>query len=256
MNKTRKLKNNKTKREQYKKTKCEHYKLNQYKGKGGELLNKQTDLQNKHMCGKDIKEKDTPGLEIYQAIDSSFQLNERTSGFLLDNFKKSKNMWFKFVLFNNSNTYYIYIITGAQINKHSVCLIHGLLDVTPNNEYIDLREKFNNLKQFKSEYGIVNDAENMVLIQELNNIINRDIPCMPVISAGSGTVNDDDPNNIMICINNKSGHYKPTIESMEFARYKFKELTGINTVATEKADKELLKIKYGKNYDMYSGICL
>jgi hypothetical protein len=34
------------------------------------------------------------------------------------------------------------------------------------------------------------------------------------------------------------------------------EITGIKTVAVEKADKELLKIKYGEHYESYSGICL
>jgi hypothetical protein len=214
------------------------------------------DLKNTHMCGKNIGNKDSPGLEIYLAIDRSFQLNQRSAGFLLDNFKKSKNMWFKFVLFNNSNIHYIYIITGAIINKHSVCLVHGLLDVTPQTEYSEMRQQFNEVMEFKSNNGIVSNAESMPLIQDLNRIINRDIPCMPVISAGSGTVDDDDPDNITICINNKSGHYKPTADSMIIAQTKFTEITGIKTVAVEKADKELLKMKYGENYEYYSGICL
>ena len=119
-----------------------------------------------------------------------------------------------------------------------------------------MRQQFNEVMEFKSNNGIVSNAESMPLIQDLNRIINRDIPCMPVISAGSGTVNDDDPDNITICINNKSGHYKPTAESMIIAQTKFTEITGIKTVAVEKADKELLKIKYGENYEYYSGICL
>lgn len=224
--------------------------------KGGELRMKSSDLVNKHICAKNTKEKESPGLEIYQAIDTAFQLNDRSIGYLLDNFKKSKNMWFKFVLFNNSGINYIYIIRGAQINKHSVCLVHGLLDVTPNEEYNDMREKFNELALFKSDNGIIPNAENIPLVKELNDIITRDIPCMPVISAGSGTVNDDDINNVVLCINNKSGHYKPTIESMEIAKNIFQELTGIPTIPVEKADKDLLKIKYGEKYEMYSGICL
>jgi len=245
MQKTKKLR--KTKNKSYKQKRIY---------KGGELIVMPNDLKNTHMCGKNIGNKDSPGLEIYLAIDRSFQLNPRSAGFLLDNFKKSKNMWFKFVLFNNSDTYYIYIITGATINKHSVCLVHGLLDVTPQNEYSEMRQKFNELTEFKSDNGIISNAESMPLIQDLNSIINRDIPCMPVISAGSGTINDDDPNNITICINNKSGHYKPTAESMIIAQTKFTEITGIKTVAVEKANKDLLKSKYGENYEAYSGICL
>jgi hypothetical protein len=76
---------------------------------------------------------------------------------------------------------------------------------------------------------------------------------MPVMAAGSGSVNPDNS----ISINNKSGHYKPTEYSMSRA----KEIFGANTGGAvvfikEKEDKDVLKAKYGRDAENFSGICL
>ena len=91
-----------------------------------------------------------------------------------------------------------------------------------------------------------------VLINNIDTLVIRDIHCMPVLAAGSGTVNDDNS----ICINNKSGHYKPTNESMDIAKNIFITNTEANVYITEKVEKGLLKEKYGDDYENYSGICL
>jgi hypothetical protein len=68
---------------------------------------------------------------------------------------------------------------------------------------------------------------------------------MPVMAAGSGSINPDNS----ICINNKSGHYKPTEYSMLKAKEIFEANTGGAVVfIKEKEDKDVLKAKYGKNY--------
>jgi hypothetical protein len=75
---------------------------------------------------------------------------------------------------------------------------------------------------------------------------------MPVISAGSGTVNDDGS----VCINTKSGHYKPSIASMDVAKELFMRITERNVFIIMKENKEALREKYGARYELFSGICL
>lgn len=249
MTRRKKLKQNNTKK-----------KRNNYKG-GLLMINREQDLINTHLCSlKKDKIKETAGEEVYTYNGEIYQLNSSTLGFLQQQFKKSDDKWFKFVIFNNDGVYYIYIINGAQINKHSVCMLLGLLDVTNDkNEYVELRDSVKELINFKMNYSPLEVFNSTSLkeqlehyISNIDNFIARDIPCMPVSAAGSGTVNDDNS----ICINNKSGHYKPTQNSMNLAKDIFIVNTGATIYVTEKVDKELLKEKYGENYENYTGICL
>ena len=234
------------------------------KNKRGGLLmiSRATDLINTHLCNiKPGSEKETTGLEILTSISKSFRLNKATLGYLQQMYKNTDDKWFKFVIFNNNNEIYIYIIDGAKINKHSVCMLQGLLDVTKESgEYAELRTAFDNLMIFKNNNG--SNMESMtpelksecsMLMDTVDQLINRDIECMPVMAAGSGSINPDNS----ICINNKSGHYKPT----EFSMLKAKEIFEANTEGAlvfikQKEDKDVLKAKYGKNADNFSGICL
>jgi hypothetical protein len=230
--------------------------------KGGLLMtSKETDLINTHICNvKPGSDKETTGLEILTSISKAFQLNHSTLGYLQQMYKNSEDKWFKFTIFNNSGENFIYIIDGAKINKHSVCMIQGLLDVTKEaDEYNELREAFNNLVIFKNEYGsnmesmsIETKNECLLLINIIDRLIERDIQCMPVMAAGSGSINPDNS----ICINNKSGHYKPTEYSMVKAKEIFEEKTQAVVFIKEKEDKDFLKQKYGKNAENFSGICL
>ena len=231
--------------------------------KGGLLImSKDTDLINTHICNvKPGAEKETTGLEILTSISKAFQLNQYTLGYLQQMYKNTEDKWFKFTIFNNNGENFIYIIDGAKINKHSVCMIQGLLDVTKEaNEYSELREAFNNLMIFKNENGSNMESmspetknECLMLINMVDQLIERDVKCMPVMAAGSGSINPDNS----ICLNNKSGHYKPTEYSMLKAKEVFETITGgVNIFIKDKEDKNLLKEKYGKNYENYSGICL
>ena len=230
--------------------------------KGGLLrMNPDIELINTHICKiTEGSDKTTPGMEVFDCISETFILNPQTVGYIQQKFKKIQNNWFKFVVFHNDDKYYISLITGAHVNKHSVCMLKGLLDVTEiNNQYVDLREAYNNLIAFKKNNTYQDIMENeelktefTTLIDNLNLQINKDINCMPVLAAGSGTVNDDNS----ICINDKSGHYKPTPKSMELAKLVFEETTGLTIIVTPKANKEDLILKYGKNYKNYTGICL
>ena len=232
--------------------------------KGGLLImNPETDLINTHLCNtKADSDKSSPGLEIFNSISKAFQLNMSTLGYLQQMYKNTDNKWFKFIIFNNNHTYYIYIIDGAKINKHPVCVLQGLLEVTKSaNEYTELRNAVDNLQLFKNSYGSNMDAmtdelksQCLSLIDQVNALIDKDIRCMPIISSGSGSVNEDNS----ICINNKSGHYKPTKESMMNAKKIFQMIVGetVPIYVKNKEDKNVLKEKYGEKAEHYSGICL
>ena len=226
------------------------------KHKGGMLQIKQTDLINQHMCRKkdDNKYKESTGYEVYVAINDSFILDESTLGFLLTQFKKTDNKWFKFVVFDNDGIMFISIISGSPINKHSVCMLQGILHVTKEtDEYSEIRDAFNDVIEMKKINRLeLQEIESNIQIKKLNEKISEGLPCMPVISAGSGTINDDGS----ICLNTKSGHYKPTIESIHIAQELFTKLTGKVVYISQKENKAGLKEKYGDDYDQYTGICL
>lgn len=235
---------------------------NTSKNKRGGLLTMtpETDLINTHICNVNPeKPKDSPGLEILTSFSQAYQLNEQTVKFLIQEYKSNHGKWFKFVIFKNNDVNYIYFITGAQTNKHSVCMLEGILDATKDTgEYDELRKTYNSLLDFKKNYGdisrIPNELKNECygLIDKLSQLIERDIKCMPVIAAGSGSINGDNS----ICINNKSGHYKPTTDTMAIAKQIFEEITGSIVNVKEKEDKKLLLSKYKENYEDYTGICL
>jgi hypothetical protein len=230
----------------------------------GLLVDVDNDLKNTHLCppnGTATEKKATVGEELYAFVGTPFQLNPETMGFFMTSFLKQENNWFKFVIFNNSGTEYIYVISGGKINKHSVCVIMGLLGVTNPDEYADVKDAVSELLLFKSnnapeeiasDSGLQTELERLILNVDSTVSSYEDIRCMPVIAAGSGTVNEDGS----ICINDKSGHYKPTTKTMARATEIFSRITGVEIRETKKVDKDLLMAKYGRKYENYSGICL
>jgi hypothetical protein len=142
---------------------------------------------------------------------------------------------------------------GSTINKHSILLIHGLLQVSKPREYPELREALSNLLELKEGSSIPagEDAEENPIIKRFNTAVVKAIPCMPLIAAGSGTVNDDNS----VCLNTKSGHYKPTLEIMELAKSSFERITGGTVTIQEKVPKDELIKRYGNNFENYGGIC-
>lgn len=237
--------------------------ISQIKKGGLLIMNPETDLINTHLCNtKAGTDKDNPGLEIFNATATADPLNVEYLPHFLNKFKNIDNNWFKFVIFNNNNIYYIYYIKGGKVNKHPVCLLEGLVDVTKyTNEYVELRNAVNNLLLFKNTYG--GDMSSMSdeikrrcldLIEDVNVNVDKDIRCMPIVTCGSGSVNADNS----ICINNKSGHYKPTPASMQLAKRIFETVleNKVPIHIKEKEDKDLLLAKYGENAEYFSGICL
>lgn len=235
--------------------------------RGGTLIVQEGYLENTHLCPKKVslkeKRKETVGEEIYTYNGEIFQLNPNTLGYLRQMYKKTDDRWFKFVIFNNDGIPYIYIIQGGRINKHSVCMLIGLLEVTKHvGEYEDLRNAVKELTLFKLHFepNIIKTEQSLQqqleqLIRNVDELVNVYFKCMPVIAAGSGSINEDDS----ICINDKSGHYKPTTETMNEAKRIFIEVTGLteeDVKVTSKPDKSELERKYKEEAENYSGICL
>ena len=220
---------------------------------GRGLIETSYDLDNRHICNQRTPEyRTSPAYELYTSISLPFQLNEGNLGYFMNSFKKSHDAWFKFVIFNNSGQKYIYVIPGVPINKHSVPLLSGLMELTrDSNEYPELRNAYNNVLDIKGAQGITHDIESNEQILQLNNMITQYIPCMKVISAGSGTIEDDNT----ICINTKSGHYKPTEWHMTVAKQVFEEVTGHKINVILHMDVDALKAKYGEKYEQMNGIC-
>jgi hypothetical protein len=237
------------------------------------LVGSPMDLKNGHICNQRTPDyRTSPAFEVYTSIDEPFCLSEATVGYFLTKYKKSDDHWFKFVLFSASNqrigsdpsqseypSEYIYIIRGAPINKHSVPMLFGLLEQSDDSEYVELRNAYRQIIQLKGEDDILDreSIETHPLIIALNQAIYQAIPCMPVLSAGSGTV-DYVQDSVIICINAKSGHYKPKEVHMNHARRVFSSIIpNAHIDVRPVASKEELAHIYGENRaETMNGMCI
>ena len=72
---------------------------------GRGLIETQYDLDNRHICNQRTPEyRTSPAYELYTSISLPFQLNKDNLGYFMNSFKKSRDAWFKFVIFNNTYT--------------------------------------------------------------------------------------------------------------------------------------------------------
>lgn len=224
------------------------------KKKRGVLMVVEGSLFNSHLAPrKDDKKKESPAYEIYTRINDVFEFTPNSYGFIKENMCKSKNKWFKFVILQNDDNLHIFIISGSPVNKHSVCMLMGLLNVSNKSEYVDIRKAIEDIDLLRDKGIDKSIKEDEPELKYLNELINEHLTMMPVIVAGSGTYDDERK---QLCINTKSGHYKPTIESIRFAKTLFERISDDNVYIQQKTDKKLLMEKYGDNYQQYSGICL
>jgi hypothetical protein len=211
---------------------------------------KRKELVNKHLCEKKntTKKKENVGYEVITSTDVPFQLNKETAPRFMRQFQKKHDHWFKFVIFQHESVNYIYVVKGNKVNKHSVCVLKGFLDLHKGDPMYDAANRvYKDLIRMNGTIG-----SKKTLRKKLNKFVENEMPCMPVLSAGSGTVNEDGT----ICLNTKSGHYKPTKRDIEFAKDIFEDLLHVDIQIQLKTDKDLLKEKYGDKYKNYTGICL
>lgn len=197
-------------------------------------------------------------MEYFKSVDQPFEVCEKNIDKLLE-FKKDELKYFKFLIFIIDHNTYIYAINGfPKVNKHPLCYLFGIIEKTPTDEYVNLKKAFEKVKWMKEE-NIQGVNEYSTEIIELNSQIFANLNCMKVKSAGSGTI----INNDIICINNKSGHFKASFEDIEpYAKNIFIEKTGLNVITTKAASKEQIYNFLEKNgldkklVNRYSGLCI
>jgi hypothetical protein len=253
------------------------------KMKGGVLVSSDSDLVNLQLCPGDFKPtfhylahrllrvsgvghrtgiQPSLGKEVYTATDTPMVVNSDTLGTFVRRFKESDDNWFKFVILNNDGINHIYVINGNEINKHSVPFLHGLLELTDQNEdgdpYEKIRGAYKAILSLKENGPKIEDSliEYYPIVEFLNEAIKThkdyNVRCASVVAAGSGTILD----NKTICINNKSGHYAPSMKQMLIAKDIFEDITKYKINIESKARKNAIKSKYGSRSKNYSGMCI
>jgi hypothetical protein len=154
---------------------------------------------------------------------------------------------------------YIYVMYGnPENNKHPLCLLYGILELSPKSFFPELRTAFDNIIKLKQQLqnGEIEVTEDNKYVLNFNKALFDALGCMEALSAGSGTILE----NGTICINNKSGHFKPSYPDLELAQAKFEQITGrvVNIRLQSERSKvveELSNIP-GFSYYNFTGTCL
>jgi len=204
----------------------------------------------------------SPAFELLLSSDEPFQLKPENINKFLE-FKRENNKWFKFVIFEFNKINYLYVMFGnPENNKHPLCIIYGIKEIAPEILTPGFNSSFDKIMILKDKLN--NDVISIDVIDENNEIITEfnaqlfaNFQCMKAISAGSGTILEDGS----LCINNKSGHFRPAYADLEIASHMFAEITGMPVSIRLAADKSLVESELGRTiqgfkYDNYSGTCL
>jgi hypothetical protein len=231
--------------------------------RGGKLIVENGYLINNEVCRPFVKQflrssvrQITPAEEIYTATDSAMELkygDDISRQRFFTEFKRGNiNTWFKFVIFNNSGNFHLFIIKGSDINKHTVPLVQGILEVAKHPEYSDLRTAYEKVMSLKKTQSINSEEiHRHPHIIELDNKIKANLGCLEVVSAGSGTLNNDGS----ICINPKSGHYHPTKAVLELAKIMIQTIVGLPVNIKDKMTNANLTQKFGTTKNL-KGLCI
>ena len=140
-------------------------------------------------------------------------------------------------------------------------MIYGFLEHSTVDEYPEFRKAIIDLHTLKQSVddnpaSIDGIDENNEVILTFNQRLFENFKCMEALSAGSGTILEDGS----ICLNNKSGHFKPGMGDLEIAKQMFESVTGRVVRTRLAADKALVEMELrsipGFKYDNYSGTCL
>lgn len=203
----------------------------------------------------------SPGFEILMSTDKPFELKAETLD-VFNTFNRKDNKWFKFVIFRFKDKNYLYVMYGnPEYNKHPMCMIYGFLEHSSDEEYPEFRKAITDLHTLKQsiddkKVSIDGIDENNEVILSFNKRLFENFKCMEALSAGSGTILDDGS----ICLNNKSGHFKPRMSDLEIAKQMFESVTGKTVRTRLAADKALVETELssipGFKYDNFTGTCL
>jgi hypothetical protein len=228
------------------------------------------ELVNTHVCHpkRVHKWQLTPARELLLLTDTVFELTAPSLPFFISNFTYASHKWFKFIIVEYQSKPHIYVANGTRLTRHSAIYIQAMIDLIQkmdagnNQHYVRLLEVYNDIMMHKtSKRGGQASPELDALLRSFNALIKKHFECMRVISSGSGTVFSGTPDSkTVVCLNTKSGHYRPPLENIAVARKIFKSVLplsnpDIGVIVQRKQRNGSLRESFGKYAEMYIGTC-
>lgn len=231
-------------------------------------------LKNTHVCGKTHEK--TLGNELSVSMDTVFELNELTLPFFISKFNYANGLWFKFIVINHNSRHRVFVCNGSLITRHSVVYIEAMMDLIKrsqreiaNANEDKLMELYDHIIACKTSKKGVDGCPGIKLAQaKFSAEFKKHFNCMEVVSAGSGTVFHDMVDaKITICLNTKSGHYRPTLKHIDLAKEVVETIVAnarfsgrlgeykIGVTSQYKPRKSTLKRVFGKNAHKL-GMCI
>jgi hypothetical protein len=229
-------------------------------------------LKNTHVCGKTHEK--TLGNELSVSMDTVFELNALTLPFFISKFNYNNGLWFKFIVVNYDGRHRVFVCNGSLITRHSVIYIEVMMELIKRKQerdanYEKLMELYDYITACKtSKKGLAGCPDIKRAQTRFSAEFKKHFNCMEVLSAGSGTVfHDHAAAKVTICLNTKSGHYRPTLKHIDLAKevvetiVKNARLSGrlgkydIGVMSQYKPRKSTLKRVFGKNTHKL-GMCI
>ena len=227
-------------------------------------------LKNTHVCGKTHEK--TLGNELSVSIDTVFELNPLTLPYFISKFRYDTGTWFKFIVVNYNGRHRVFVCNGSLVTRHSVIYIEAMMELIKRKNsaanYPRLMELYDYIAACKtSKKGLAGCPDIKRAQTRFSAEFKKHFKCMEVLSAGSGTVFYDDSdavNKITICLNTKSGHYRPTLKHIDLAKEVVETIVenttflskyDIGVISQYKPRKSTLKRVLGKNAHKL-GMCI
>jgi len=229
-------------------------------------------LKNTHVCGKTHEK--TLGNELSVSMDTVFELNALTLPFFISKFNYNNGLWFKFIVVNYDGRHRVFVCNGSLVTRHSVIYIEAMMELIKRKQerdanYEKLMELYDYITACKtSKKGLAGCPDIKRAQTRFSAEFKKHFNCMEVLSAGSGTVfYDIADSKITICLNTKSGHYRPTLKHINLAKEVVEtivenaRLSGrlgkydIGVMSQYKPRKSTLKRVFGKNAHKL-GMCI
>jgi hypothetical protein len=227
-------------------------------------------LKNTHVCGKTHEK--TLGNELSMSTDTVFELNPITLPYFISKFTYANGLWFKFIVVHHNQRHRVFVCNGSLITRHSVIYIEAMMELIKRDpgrdaKYDHLIELYDYIVACKtSKKGLQGCPDIKRAQAKFSAVFKRHFNCMEVLSAGSGTVfyNAGDPR-ITICLNTKSGHYRPTLKHVDLAKEVVETIVAnapflsrydIAVISQYKPRKGTLKRVFGATNAHKLGMCI
>jgi hypothetical protein len=206
-------------------------------------------------------------------MDTVFELNALTLPFFISKFNYANGLWFKFIVVNHNGRHRVFVCNGSLVTRHSVVYIEAMMDLIKRRrqdtrpEYDRLVELYDYIVACKTSKKGLSGCPDIKRAQaKFSAEFKKHFNCMEVLSAGSGTVfYDIDDAKITICLNTKSGHYRPTLKHVDLAKEVVETMVDnarrlgkyeIVVVAQYKPRKSTLKRVFGATNAHKLGMCI